>query len=477
MIWPLIWIVSLAFLSVGARNFEEGMSIDGPLYAAISREIARSGEWFRLDARVPDFIPYNEHPHLAFWAQALIFKFLPAADWSARILGHLCYVAFLFLFFKRIKNLLSENAATFAVLFLWIWAPFSNFFSTFYLDPLALLLGALSIDFFWRGLQTQKLGAATLSGVFLSLVFVTKGLTALAFLLMMGILFLTWIFSKSLSEKTTPSTVRSRLIMASTLSIVGLFFAVLILALYFWAIRSSADPVFLETYWNRQMTSRFSNSWNWMGLIGANFWKGLLKDTYYLIVLVPIFFMRSRSKKDYFFPVVFFTSFALMYAPAARVGAQYSLMLLPPIAWALGVGTCETFSAKIQAASWQKWTLRLAVALVLLIQYLPFKTHHRPIPHLVPAIKEFFTKNPDLPRELLLYSDSQLDFVTSAPFAWYGDLKIFYKESLGVENVRLMLDWDMLNGKDHVLALRSVAGREFCPIPETANKELFQICK
>lgn len=98
-----------SFLSVGARNFEEGMSIDGPLYAAISREIARSGEWFRLDARVPDFLPYNEHPHFAFWAQALIFKFLPAADWSARILGHLCYVLFLGLFFKRMSQFANEK--------------------------------------------------------------------------------------------------------------------------------------------------------------------------------------------------------------------------------------------------------------------------------------------------------------------------------------------------------------------------------
>jgi 4-amino-4-deoxy-L-arabinose transferase-like glycosyltransferase len=93
-----IWILTLAMLSVGARNFELGLSMDAPLYATIARNIARHGDWFRLATTIPEFHPFAEHPHLGFWLLALVFKVLPIADWSARVAGHVFYVAFLLMY-------------------------------------------------------------------------------------------------------------------------------------------------------------------------------------------------------------------------------------------------------------------------------------------------------------------------------------------------------------------------------------------
>ncbi len=88
-----VWILSLAALAVGARNFEEGMSIDGPLYAAIARNIARSGEWFFLHGGVPDFVPFVEHTHLGFWIQALFLRFfrLPIGRLASRATSFMCF--------------------------------------------------------------------------------------------------------------------------------------------------------------------------------------------------------------------------------------------------------------------------------------------------------------------------------------------------------------------------------------------------
>ncbi|MEO5667258.1 MAG: glycosyltransferase family 39 protein, partial [Bdellovibrionota bacterium] len=175
----LLWLLSLAALSVGARNFEQGISIDGPLYASIARNIARTGEWFRLDAGTPDFTPFAEHPHLGFWLQALIFKVLPIDDWSARLQGHIFYVLALALVYKITERFYSARAAVFAVLMLWSMSVFSNYFSNFYLDPGCLVFGTLFLVAYSRALSRRSLSWTLVAGGLLSLAFLQKGLTGL----------------------------------------------------------------------------------------------------------------------------------------------------------------------------------------------------------------------------------------------------------------------------------------------------------
>ena len=73
-----VWILCLAAVSVGLKNFEPGISIDGPIFATVARNIARTGEWWLLDCSVPDLVPFAVHPHLGFWILAAVFKILPA---------------------------------------------------------------------------------------------------------------------------------------------------------------------------------------------------------------------------------------------------------------------------------------------------------------------------------------------------------------------------------------------------------------
>src|SRR4051794_15500901 len=124
-----LWILALASLSVGARNFELGLSMDAPLYATIARGIARSHHWFRLTTDIPEFHPFAEHPHFGFWVLAVFFRLLPIGDWSARIPGHLCYVGFLAMFFFAMRRHAGQRVAVLGVVLLWSWYLFSNIFS------------------------------------------------------------------------------------------------------------------------------------------------------------------------------------------------------------------------------------------------------------------------------------------------------------------------------------------------------------
>ena len=113
-----LWILALAFLSVGARNFEDGLSVDGPLYAALARNLARSQDWMLMQVGLPECAVYADHTHFGFWLHALWLKVFPAQDWSIRIPSHLMYVVFLFGFWKSLAFLNSARVATLAVLLL-----------------------------------------------------------------------------------------------------------------------------------------------------------------------------------------------------------------------------------------------------------------------------------------------------------------------------------------------------------------------
>ena len=125
-----LWLVILSFVSVGLRNFEEGLSSDAPFYATVARNIVKSGDWLRMSTSVPGFDPYYvEHPHLGYWVLAGVFKFLPISDWAARVPGHIFYVLFLFVYFLWIRKRFSEKTAFWSVILLW---SFYRFFQLFF---------------------------------------------------------------------------------------------------------------------------------------------------------------------------------------------------------------------------------------------------------------------------------------------------------------------------------------------------------
>ncbi|MBS1983736.1 MAG: glycosyltransferase family 39 protein [Bdellovibrionales bacterium] len=406
-----LWIFCLACLAVGARNFEPGMTIDAPLYASIARNIVRTHEWFRLDGGIPDFQPFAEHPHLGFWLEALVFKVLPAADWSARIPGHCFYVLFLGLIFFFVRKLSGEKTAVFTVLLLWLWGRFANFFSTFYLDPGALCFGFGALVALYTAIEKNSARWAALAGLALALCTLQKGLTVLGFgpACALAVLLhprpLTWARRFSLAS----------IALLTALSLVGF---------YAWILSRSSVPNFLSIYWERQMTHRFAGLWSFAGVWHSDFWQQLQRDTLLLpLAFVAIFFVGRGLSVT--LPLTLFFSFAAMYAPTHRVGSQYSLMILPWVAWLVATVLAAIPGHFVTNASWIKYSGRLALLATFVVQYIPFRTHtYEPGPALL-ELRALRDHNGVTTAQL---DTERLDqnFITSCPLAWYADVRVEY---------------------------------------------------
>ena len=421
----MLWITSLAMLAVGVRNFEDGMSIDAPVYASIARNIAKTGEWFFMYANVPDWIPFAEHPHLGFWLQALIFKILPAADWSARILGHASYLANLFFVFKIAEHFFNRKAAVVAVLLLWTWPVFSNFHSTFYLDGPTLAFGLGFLISLYKALNHEKkklLWAAT-AGACLGLAALTKGLTFLVFGPTAAVIFFASTYESLSKEKLKPAIIRNFSLSLATLTVTSV-----ILGLYYLAIKNSSAPNFLDIYIDRQFTGRFQQSWNWSKLWNPTFWKRLSQDTNWLIPLLPIAVFSLRKQKGMLIVLSFFLSALFMYAPALRLGGQYWLLLMPPAAILLGGAlSISRLSHKINETKTINFTRNAAICLVLLVQYLPYRTHTSRYPDITPFIDKL-KESGSINHLIVSGPEKQQDFITLGTFGWYPDLPLNYLE-------------------------------------------------
>lgn len=408
------WILCLAALSVGARNFEPGLSLEGILYASMGREIARTGEWFLLDSGVPDFSPYVSHPHLGFWLLGALFYVAPPEDWAARLVGHAFYAAFLFLLFTAIRRRSGERVAIWAVLLLWAWYRFSNIFSNAHLDPGTLFFGSASVFLLEDSLSKRSPWLACLSGACLGLTALYKGLTALGFLPALALIALA---SLARGRPALPSSLRP-----AALWILGLLLVVLP---YLLLLRQSRVPDFLERYWAFQMTNRFAVTWSWGGLFSYEFWRIFLRDTYYLAWLALPAAVTVWRRPELRLPVTLLATFILMFAPAGRIGGQYWLMTMPWTAWLIG----QTLSDWLPFASRRlvRPSAAIAVAAVLVIQYLPFPTHKWQPGGEMEELKRLKAER-GLHAIVMDLTPHARHYLNASPFFWYADLRVIYQE-------------------------------------------------
>ena len=317
----LVWILCLAAAAVGAKNFEEGLSVDAPLYAAIGRNVARTSSWFTLPTQIPDFQPFAEHPHLGFWLLATVFKILPSADWSARIPGHLFYVLFLWILFVYLRRFANEAVAFSSVILLFLWYRFANFFSNVYLDPGLLFFGAASVFLMHVALEKKKGSLAQVAGLALGCAFLYKGFAALGFIAALILIQASYFFK---IEKR-PQSLHISLFFWSALA--GVF------GLYIYLLSNSSNPDFLSHYFHRQFSERTNREWNWFGSFRWSFWDSILKDTYYLapLAFLPLF-SRPISLRA-LLPWSLLSPFLILYSCAGLEGGQYWITVLPWIAW------------------------------------------------------------------------------------------------------------------------------------------------
>jgi 4-amino-4-deoxy-L-arabinose transferase-like glycosyltransferase len=339
-----------------------------------------------------------------------VFRLLPIADWSARVLGHLFYVSFLLLMFTQVRRLSSERVATLTVLLLWSWYLFSNIFSTYYLEPGVLFFGAASV-FTWESARRRaSRGLAAGAGVLLALAVLYKGLTVLGFLPAWA-----WVARR-------PEENSSRAWRAGGLAALSAFAAVLLA--YALLLRYGGAPDFLSHYWSRQVTHRFGQKWSLWRLLDREYWEQLLRYTYYLAP-VGLLALVTRPDRRSVLPAILAVSFITLFASNGLRGGQYLVMVLPWIAW-LVAEAVDSFLA-LPPRGTARVTAVFSIAALFVLQYVPVRTHSQ-----APGVLEGeIRRTVDAGRADHLYVDTAVNpepFFQTARLAWYGDVTVEYAD-------------------------------------------------
>ncbi|MBI1859577.1 MAG: glycosyltransferase family 39 protein [Deltaproteobacteria bacterium] len=391
----VVWILLLAVVAVGLRNFERGMSSDAPLYASIARNIVQSHNWLDLESGIGDFHPYVEHPHLGYWVLAAVFSVLPAEDWSARIPGCLFYVLTQGLLFFFIRKRFSEKAAVWTVLLLWSWSRYSNFFSNVYLDPGCVFFGLLAV-------VMMNFRRPALSGLALAFSILYKGLAGMGFVPV-----LVWVCATRVKEKRVRAAAKFLLAFAAPHFV------------YWLVLQRSHTPNFLELYWERQMTHRFLELVVITKLISWRGWGELMQDTYYLLLLVPLAFFLSKNRRGLIVPGILLVVYCLLFAKSNLSGEQYWLAVMPWVAWILADGLFARIPWEPERV--RKVTGAFAVIAIFWVQYIPFNMHRLPVPE---EVKEIQRRSGG--PLVLMVPRGDIEFLHASRLAWYANVKVLY---------------------------------------------------
>jgi 4-amino-4-deoxy-L-arabinose transferase-like glycosyltransferase len=414
--WDFIFLLSLAFLAVGLKNFQPGLSIDGTLYADVARNVAWHNMWFGLDRGAPPFSPFYEHPHLYVWLSGSFLKILPAEDWALRIPNHLVYLATLFFGYQAFLRHHSRSAALVFCLALLAMPTFANWHSNAYIDPLFLLLAATS-------LLAVAQGRGGLGGSLLALSAATKGLAVLGAVPA----FVFFMLTLGRNKKGLRIAVHA---------LIGFAITLLLYVVPLWLSKTGHD--FFHEYFRRQFTSRFQQSWSLSKLDNLEFWRLLALQSTGFVFFVPALLIRAPRKALSWGIGIWTLTFVLMYGGANRIGSQYLLPFQLPAAIGCALIVAKPLSHRFAGFGNLKTLRVLSIAflfLIALVQYLPIQVHARhPAPEFL-ALRDYFRESACEDVELRMHED----WMRVATIAWYAKIRLVMPPKAGDTQLRCVL--------------------------------------
>jgi 4-amino-4-deoxy-L-arabinose transferase-like glycosyltransferase len=183
---------------------------DEPRYAAIGREMARSGDWItpRLWGE-----PWFEKPALLYWLIGVGFRAGLSEDLAPRLPVALISVGFLLFYYWILRREFEARAALFATAILGTsagWLSFSHVGVTD-LPMAAAFSAAMLLCLPWiRGEATTNQGTRSLSPVLLGLAVLAKGLVPLVLALPLG-----WVGRRRLGAWLRPAPMVAFVVVAA----------------------------------------------------------------------------------------------------------------------------------------------------------------------------------------------------------------------------------------------------------------------
>jgi len=177
-------VVGFSFLIFFAQTRSFKLLIDGLTYTAIAKNILTTGDWKTPHYFTAAYQDFYEHPPLAMWMQALVFKFFGFSEPMARALSSgaaVLSVAAVFAFTRRVFSL---PAATWAAVVLFTSSRYIKWGTNFYFDAILgfFILGGicswiLAIQELDR-LSSKNLLLSFMGGVSFAAAFLTKGVVS-----------------------------------------------------------------------------------------------------------------------------------------------------------------------------------------------------------------------------------------------------------------------------------------------------------
>jgi 4-amino-4-deoxy-L-arabinose transferase-like glycosyltransferase len=308
---------------------------DEPRYAAIGREMARSGDWItpRLWGE-----PWFEKPALLYWMTGTAFRLGLGEELAPRLPVALTSIAFLIFFYSLLSREFGKRAATFATAILATsagWLSLSHIGVTD-LPMSAAFSAAMLLCLGWiaRGDRKWMPAAAGLLG----LAVLTKGLVPLVLVLPLA-----WVGRRRILDWLRPS-------------VAGTFLAVALPWYVLCYLRNG--PLFLQKFFWEQQVERFTTT---ALAHGQPFWFFLPVIVAALFPWVPVWVLIARrslyadSRRRF---LLLWIIFGLVFFSTSRNKLPaYVLPLVPPLAALAGIAFAE--------AKRSRWVLVASAALLV----------------------------------------------------------------------------------------------------------------
>jgi 4-amino-4-deoxy-L-arabinose transferase-like glycosyltransferase len=158
------------------------LKMDGMTYSTVARNILETGQWSKLTFSEGFFAEWYQHPPLAFWIHAIVFKVFGATTVTVKIFNSVIALGSL-LILGRVVFLISGSLywMFLSQLVLLTTTRWVKFASDFYQDNLLsffMLLGVLSAVLFLKNQKNRSIYILTF-GLSAAAAFMTKGMASL----------------------------------------------------------------------------------------------------------------------------------------------------------------------------------------------------------------------------------------------------------------------------------------------------------
>lgn len=187
--FPVIVLAVLAsiliFVDLGTNHL---IPYDEAIYAKVSKNILARNDWLTLSWQNNE--PWFEKPPLYFWLSALLLKVLPAPELAVRLPSAVFGFFTVLLIYYFVKRLFGKTAGFIAGLSLLTTFQFLYYSRTGMLDVTCAFLVTASLCLYYVSREETKrirpLFLLLLSGAFIGLAILTKGVVGLLPLLIIG---------------------------------------------------------------------------------------------------------------------------------------------------------------------------------------------------------------------------------------------------------------------------------------------------